>query len=235
MFLRSSAKLINKQAFSREAVQTCHVYVLTTITPLTCGVHCSYSVPQELLTELPNDACAIPEPLDIPAIMEAEDRFDSLETPPASASIGNVGMDGLHRSQNISGADQTRVHAGRDRWACPLTLQLHYSVVLHHSVVRQFAEAGRMLACIFLGRKYTFIFRSSMDMACIWTTKCQVGPQTPLPYSSNWSASGSVLALYPCLVRRTPFFSPRRYPLSLCLFDVDDVRRQSTLGRRLGS
>lgn len=78
--------------------------------------------PQELLTELPNDACAIPDPLDIPAIMEAEDRFDSSETPPASASAGNVGMDGLHQSQNISGADETRVHAGRDRWECPPTM-----------------------------------------------------------------------------------------------------------------
>ncbi|CAM9170819.1 unnamed protein product [Laminaria digitata] len=74
---------------------------------------------EELLTELPNDACAIPDPLDIPAIMEPEDRFDSSETPPASASAGNVGMNGLHQSQNISGADETRVHAGRDRaqWA----------------------------------------------------------------------------------------------------------------------
>ena len=58
--------------------------------------------------------------------MEAEDRFDSSETPPASASAGNVGLGGLEQSQNISGADETRVHAGRDRWACPPTQQQCY-------------------------------------------------------------------------------------------------------------
>lgn len=72
---------------------------------------------QELLTELPNDACAIPEPLDIPAIPETEDRNDSSETPPACASARSLDMDGLDREQSMdfSGADQTRIHAGRDR------------------------------------------------------------------------------------------------------------------------
>lgn len=63
--------------------------------------------------------------------MEPEDRFDSSETPPASASAGNVGMDGLHQSQNISGADETRVHAGRDRWARPPIVQCYESVCSH--------------------------------------------------------------------------------------------------------
>lgn len=73
---------------------------------------------QELLSELPNDTCPIPEPLEVPAIPEGEDRIDSAETPPASAIIGKSDMDGLEQTANFSDADQTRVHAGRDRSAC---------------------------------------------------------------------------------------------------------------------
>ncbi|CAM9406613.1 unnamed protein product [Ectocarpus sp. 4 AP-2014] len=74
---------------------------------------------EELLSELPNDTCAIPEPLEVPAIPEGEDRIDSAETPPASAIIGKSNMDGLEQTANFSDADRTRVQAGRDRahWA----------------------------------------------------------------------------------------------------------------------
>lgn len=100
----------------------------------------SYASHQELLTELPNDTCAIPEPLDIPAIPEAEDRNDSAETPPASASTAIMDVGGLDAS-NISGADQTRVHAGRDRSACSSVAGV--GMLYSHKVV---GEAG--LFCV---------------------------------------------------------------------------------------
>ncbi|CAM9813754.1 unnamed protein product [Scytosiphon promiscuus] len=53
---------------------------------------------EELLTELPNDTCAIPEPLEIPAIPETEDRNDSSETPPASANVDNFDLDNFHQT-----------------------------------------------------------------------------------------------------------------------------------------
>eukprot|EP00752_Nemacystus_decipiens_P005943 g5367.t1 len=74
---------------------------------------------EELLTELPNDTCAIPEPLEIPAIPELEDRNDSSETPPASTNVENLDLNGLDQTADCAGTDQTRFHAGRNRanWA----------------------------------------------------------------------------------------------------------------------
>lgn len=70
---------------------------------------------QELLTELPNDTCAIPEPLEIPAIPEGEDRNDSSETPPASSNIQSSDLNRLDQTADFAGGDQTQIHAGRDR------------------------------------------------------------------------------------------------------------------------
>lgn len=70
---------------------------------------------QELLTELPNDTCAIPEPLEIPVIPEIEDRNDSSATPPASVTVEKSEFTNLQQSANFAGADQADSHAGRDR------------------------------------------------------------------------------------------------------------------------
>lgn len=75
------------------------------------------AINQELLTELPNDTCAMPEPLETPAIPEAEDRNDSSETPPASANIESLDLNSLGQTANFTGTDQTHIHAGRDRLA----------------------------------------------------------------------------------------------------------------------
>eukprot|EP00903_Cladosiphon_okamuranus_P013094 g12213.t1 len=74
---------------------------------------------EELLTELPNDTCAIPEPLEIPAIPEAEDQNDSSETPPASSNVESLDLNSLDQTANFGGPDPTHLHAGRDRanWA----------------------------------------------------------------------------------------------------------------------
>lgn len=82
---------------------------------------CAHAFPyyvqkQELLTELPNDTCAIPEPLEIPTIPEGEDRNDSSETPPASANVESLDMNRLDQTADLAG-DQTPIHAGRDRLA----------------------------------------------------------------------------------------------------------------------
>lgn len=70
---------------------------------------------QELLTELPNDTCAIPEPLEIPAIPEVEDRNDNAATPPASATVEKSELNSLQQTANFDGADQADCHPGRDR------------------------------------------------------------------------------------------------------------------------
>ncbi|CAN0362736.1 unnamed protein product [Pylaiella littoralis] len=74
---------------------------------------------EELLTELPNDTCAIPEPLEIPAIPEVEDRNDNAATPPASATVEKSELNSLQQTANFDGADQADCHPGRDRahWA----------------------------------------------------------------------------------------------------------------------
>lgn len=70
---------------------------------------------QELLTELPNDTCAIPEPLEIPAIPEVEDRNDSSATPPASATVEKSELNSLQQTCNFAGTEEADSHAGRDR------------------------------------------------------------------------------------------------------------------------
>lgn len=72
---------------------------------------------QELLTELPNDTCAIPEPPDIPVIPEPEERNAGSDTPPASVSGAPLVLSDLHQSSlSASGGDQTRIHTtGQDR------------------------------------------------------------------------------------------------------------------------
>ena len=103
---------------------------------------------------------------------------------------------------------------------------LHFSVVLHW---RQFADAVRGVGLPFAG----FCFAGQeIDFHCplvdghgvCFDDQVPSGPSHPITVSSTGMLSGSVPALYPYPVRRAPILSPRRYPLSLCLFDVDDVR-----------
>lgn len=133
--------------------------------------------------------------------MEAEDRFDSLETPPASANAGNVGVDSLQQSQNTSGADETRVHAGRDRWvwwACSPTLQQCYQSVCHAS--RMLLFIFRVLNVIWFSmtkRPVGSQFWSSDPLPC-W-------PHCPLPPLQTGALDDAIVFIYVCPVRRMPF------------------------------
>lgn len=98
-----------------------------------------YVLKQELLTELPNDTCAIPEPLEIPTIPEGEDRNDSSETPPASANVERLDLNRLDQTTDLAGGDQTQIHAGRDRLAGRNAL--HLSTALSSDIVLFYAFA----------------------------------------------------------------------------------------------
>ncbi|CAM9762592.1 unnamed protein product [Ascophyllum nodosum] len=74
---------------------------------------------EELLTELPNDTCPIPEPLEIPAIPETEGHNDMLATPPPSSNADNNYNSSQPSPQpststTLPDADQTHI-AGRNR------------------------------------------------------------------------------------------------------------------------
>ena len=74
---------------------------------------------QELLTELPNDTCPIPEPLEIPAIPETEGHNDMLATSPPSSNADNNYNSSQPSPQpststTLPDADQTHI-AGRNR------------------------------------------------------------------------------------------------------------------------
>lgn len=75
---------------------------------------------QDLLTELPDDTCPIPEPPEIPTIPDAEDGNDNSGVFMVSANRDQLEPSSVtcHTSTSHAGLDQTRICAGRNRWVC---------------------------------------------------------------------------------------------------------------------
>lgn len=125
--------------------------------------HCIAAIPwtrqtcQELLSHLPDDTCPIPEPPDIPAIPEAEDRIDDFEAIPAYASANTSETSPIrYMRPNRSEMDQTRIHPGRDRWVPSIRNELECCV---HLLSKRCEGVRRCLVSSQRARRYSYVGR----------------------------------------------------------------------------